>query len=148
MFTSSRKIGKLKERKYWHDNGRIFVHEFYREGKREGERKMWMSNGQIWEHEFYLNGKREGKRSFWHRNGMIMSREYYKNGKRDGEHKLWNDNGQLQDRKYFRDDMRIDASFTRNKRSGFLRMKKHLQEYCNHSIYTFLISDLAKIAYP
>lgn len=25
MFRSSRKIGKLKEYKYWYDNGRIFV---------------------------------------------------------------------------------------------------------------------------
>lgn len=54
MFTFSRKIGKLKEHKYWYDNGRILVHEFHRDGKREGERKMWIGDGQIWGREFYL----------------------------------------------------------------------------------------------
>lgn len=60
MFRTTRKIGKLKERKYWHDDGTIFVHEFHRGGKREGERKMWISS-KIWEREFYLDGKREEK---------------------------------------------------------------------------------------
>lgn len=78
---------------------------------------------------------------------MIMTREHYKNDNRNGEHTRWYDDGRAQDRKYYLDGMPIDTSFTRNKRSGFLRLKKYLQNF-TRPVYTFLVSDLAKIACP
>lgn len=43
--------------KEWHPNGQIWVHSFWKNGKRDGEYRNWYSNGQIYEHSFWENGE-------------------------------------------------------------------------------------------
>jgi antitoxin component YwqK of YwqJK toxin-antitoxin module len=45
------------EYKQWYDNGKIFLHCFYKNDKKDGEHRKWHYNGQIWVHLLYKDGK-------------------------------------------------------------------------------------------
>ena len=51
---------KSKEHKEYFENGQLWKHCFYLNGKLHGEYKAYYQNGQLWEHCFYLNGNRLG----------------------------------------------------------------------------------------
>ncbi len=46
------------EYKDFHENGQLWGHVFYQNGKRHGEYKEYFKNGQLWVHSFYQNDKR------------------------------------------------------------------------------------------
>jgi len=70
------------EYKEWHDNGQLWIHSFYKDGKRNGEYKMWYVNGQLYEHSFYKDGDLDGEHKMWHDNGQLFIHSFYKDGNR------------------------------------------------------------------
>lgn len=42
--------------KQWHENGILWVHKFYQDGKIHGEYKMWYKNGKLLAHELFEHG--------------------------------------------------------------------------------------------
>ena len=45
------------EYKRYQGNGRLFIHGFYKKGKRDSEYKQWRFNGEIEIHSLYKDGK-------------------------------------------------------------------------------------------
>jgi antitoxin component YwqK of YwqJK toxin-antitoxin module len=71
---------KQGEYKEWHDNGQLYVHCFFVDGKQHGEYKWWYENGQLWEHCFYVDGNRHGECKAWYSNGQLQMHCFYQNG--------------------------------------------------------------------
>jgi len=72
--------GEFKVR--W-NNGKLWLHCFYKDGKLNGEYKRWEKNGQLYQHCFYENGKLEGEYKKWYgyTSGKLKEYGFYKNGK-------------------------------------------------------------------
>jgi len=68
------------EYKMWYENGRPFIHCFYKNGKCDGEYKMQYENGQLAEHCCFTNGELDGEFKSWNRNGQLDIHRHYKDG--------------------------------------------------------------------
>lgn len=97
---------EIREEKYWHKNGQLKSHAFYRGEQFEGERKLWHANGQPELRSFYQNGKLEKRSREWYDNGNLLKDEFYRNGKREGECKLWYNDKKLCLEEFYRDGNR------------------------------------------
>ena len=62
---------------------------------RQGEFKTYHNNGQLYEHTFYLNGKRHGEYKEYHENGQLSVHTFYQNVKQHGEFKSYYENGKI-----------------------------------------------------
>lgn len=85
----------------FYKNGRLEEQKFYRNGELNGEYKFWYENGRLMEYTLYQNGKREGKRMIWFSNGKLGGYEFYQNGNLEGERKYWHGNGQLKAQEFY-----------------------------------------------
>ena len=43
----------IRECKNYHENGQLWAHYFYKDGKYHGEYKYWNEDGGLWRHCFY-----------------------------------------------------------------------------------------------
>ena len=68
------------EYKRWHENGQLYAHYFYKNGKRDGEFKSWHENGQLCRNCFYKNGELNGEYKNWDGKGQLFYHYFYKNG--------------------------------------------------------------------
>jgi antitoxin component YwqK of YwqJK toxin-antitoxin module len=75
------------DRKYWYDNGQLWLEEFYQNGVLEGESKSYYRDGTPEQRGHYIQGKLDGIQEEWHPNGKLKSQEYYKYQRREGEQK-------------------------------------------------------------
>lgn len=160
----------LEERKTFRGDGTLWIHEFYKNGLPEGKFMNWYPNGQqLWEQKFFRDGSQEGEyanwyqsgqrreRSFyrsgclegeakmWYLNGHIHVKQFFRNGSQEGTHRTWYDDGEILAQEYYIDDEAIDEKFTRNKRRGFLRIKRYLQYNISYPLDIMLIHDLERI---
>jgi MORN repeat protein len=94
------------EAKVWHENGRLWIHSFFKDGQLEGDFKLWYKDGQPYQHSFYKEGKFEGEYKEWYENGQLCSHSFYKDGNLEGEYKAWHINGQLWEHSFFKDGKR------------------------------------------
>jgi len=68
------------EFKQWYDNGQLFVHYFFKDGREEGEVKQWHDNGQLQQHGFYKQGAPEGEIKMWLSDGTLIMHKIIRNG--------------------------------------------------------------------
>lgn len=133
----------VRSRKLYSD-GKIWIEEINEE--LSGESKNWHENGKLWIRAFYRNGNLDGKREELYSNGVPMSQQFYQNGIREGERKEWHPNGTLAFYYYFRNGKIIDRFFTWKKKYAILLLKRRLHFHHSFSIITsHVISDLAKV---
>lgn len=141
---SSTQDPQLEEVTCFYADGKLRIREFYLDGKHEGERKLWHRNGRLCMHEFYRDGIYEGKWKFWHDNGRLFVKQFFQDGKREGECRSWGADGHIWGWEFYRDSRQIDSWFTKNKKTVFLRIRRHFRK--NISLLdTVLISDLVKM---
>ena len=69
------------EYKEYHDDGSLWVHCHYLNGKLHGEHKDYHENGSLWVHCHYVNDKCHGEYKDYHDDGSLCEHSYYTNGK-------------------------------------------------------------------
>ena len=67
------------------------------------ESKFLYENGNIYEHCFFLNGKLHGEYKWLYINGTIAENCFYKDGKEQGEYKSFNKDGTLTEHCFYVD---------------------------------------------
>ena len=73
--------GRLQgECKYWHSNGQLRSHCYYKDGELHGEFKRWYSNGHLRKHCYYKDSERHGECKWWDENAAAISHYFYQDG--------------------------------------------------------------------
>lgn len=75
---SDLEILALYQGKTWHENGMLWIHEFYQNGKLHGERKVWNDKGALRVHEFWKDNKLHGERKEWNEDGVLRVHDFLK----------------------------------------------------------------------
>ena len=70
----------ILEYKGFHENGNLWEHCWYKNGKLNGEYKLFHKNGNLLEHCWYKNGERDGEYRWFRENGNLLEHCWYKNG--------------------------------------------------------------------
>lgn len=133
-----RGVGEFKS---YHENGQLFEHELYKDGKLDGEYKRYYKNGQLECSGFYKDGKLDGeykryredgqiqRQSFfedakeeykdYYPNGQLRFHEFRKDGKLDGEFKSYREDGQLLEHYVYKEGLKIsEDEYFQNKKGG------------------------------
>ena len=79
------------------------------------EKKEYYENGQLWQHCFFLNGKLHGECKSYRENGQLMYHYFYLNDKIHGEYKYYYENGQICEHRFYLNHKQIDAPFMKSK---------------------------------
>jgi uncharacterized protein len=97
-------------------------------------------------HNFNRNGLKDGKHREWYENGQIRHESHYKNGKLEGEFKDWNFAGTLTGYLYCMDDKIMIDKFSAEKKYAFLNLKRRLYfRRTLPAVNPHFIPDLSKI---
>ena len=101
---SIRKGKKSGEWLSYHENGQLFLMQYYKDGKKEGIWEEYSVNGRIKRKEIYKNGILNSHTDFYYyEGGQLSSLENYKDGKLDGPEEYYYDNGQLMSKGNYKD---------------------------------------------
>ena len=96
-------IHREGEYKMWHDNGILYLHCFYKDGKLDSEYKLWHDNGQHYIHCFFKNGNEDGEYKAWYYDGQLWEHYFYKDRETVDMPKEIKDGYIYVDGKYYKD---------------------------------------------
>ena len=99
-----KKNGKFLE---WYDNGKKYIEQEYKDGKRHGLMFSWYDTGSKKEQKYYTMDIINGVHLQWYENGQKKLEGNYINGKYDGIWTQWFANGQKFIEGKYNEDMLI-----------------------------------------
>lgn len=136
----------------YHENGKLALEMFYKNGKLEGVAKTWYPNGQlesiatavndVYEGPFkywyitdtlkqvgnYINNNIEGNLYTYYANGVLKEIVFFSRSLENGPYKLYYQNGVLKEEGYFVDGANLDGLILQYDAEGSLRYKLNCQK--------------------
>jgi len=113
---------------------------------RDGDRKVWYENGSLWQHGFYRDGKMDRSYKIWYNNGNLAYLKFLRDDEQEGEAREWNRDGTLHARFYFYYGKLVDPMFSSQKKQTMLRVKNLIRVRCtNPVVKNYIISDLLNL---
>jgi antitoxin component YwqK of YwqJK toxin-antitoxin module len=92
---------KSKERngyyRLYHENGKLAMEMFYKNGKLHGEERSYHQNGQLQNTSSTIMGSYEGPFKYWHATGVLHQEGNYINNNIEGNLKTYYPNGVLKE---------------------------------------------------